>query len=85
MALIPGMVRFLGSESNVVHSYAASYIEKLLLVKYDGRKARYISSDISPFLFVLMTNLFGALGKPESEENPYVLKCSMSGVADISR
>ncbi|GFY93580.1 cellular apoptosis susceptibility protein, putative / importin-alpha re-exporter [Actinidia rufa] len=87
MALIPDVVRFLGSESNVVHSYAASCIEKLLLVKDDGRKARYISSDISPFLLVLMTNLFGALGKPESEENPYVMKCIMRvlGVADISR
>ncbi|GFY80716.1 cellular apoptosis susceptibility protein, putative / importin-alpha re-exporter [Actinidia rufa] len=85
MALIPDMVRFLGSESNVVHSYAAGCIEKLLLVKDDGRNARHISSDISPFLLVLMTNLFGALGKPESEENPYVMKCIVSGMADISR
>lgn len=87
MALIPEVVRFLGSESNVVHSYAASCIEKLLLVKDGGGKPRYISSDISPFLPVLMTNLFGALGKPESEENPYVMKCIMRvlGVADISR
>ncbi|KAL7197451.1 hypothetical protein ACSBR2_020068 [Camellia fascicularis] len=87
MVLIPEVVRFLGSESNVVHSYAASCIEKLLLVKDDGGRARYISSDISPFLLVLMTNLFSALGKPESEENPYVMKCIMRvlGVADISR
>ncbi|XP_057468297.1 exportin-2-like [Actinidia eriantha] len=86
IALIPDVVRFLGSESNVVHSYAASCIEKLLLVKDDGRRARYISSDISPFLLVLMTNLFSALGKSESEENPYVMKCIMRvlGVADIS-
>ncbi|PSS04147.1 Exportin-2 like [Actinidia chinensis var. chinensis] len=86
MALIPDVVRFLGSESNVVHSYAASCIEKLLLVKDDGRRARYISSDISPFLLVLMTNLFSALGKSESEENPYIMKCIMRvlGVADIS-
>lgn len=87
MALIPDVVRFLGSDSNVVHSYAASCIEKLLLVKDEGGKARYIAADISPFLLVLMTNLFGALGKPESEENPYVMKCIMRvlGVADISR
>ncbi|CAL5351932.1 unnamed protein product [Camellia sinensis] len=87
MALIPEVVRFLGSESNVVHSYAATCIEKLLLVKDDGGRARYTSSDISPFLPVLMTNLFSALGRPESEENPYVMKCIMRvlGAADISR
>ncbi|GFY96210.1 cellular apoptosis susceptibility protein, putative / importin-alpha re-exporter [Actinidia rufa] len=57
MALIPDVVRFLGSDSNVVHSYAASCIEKLF-----------------------------ALGKSESEENPYIMKCIMRvlGVADIS-
>ncbi|CAK9152939.1 unnamed protein product [Ilex paraguariensis] len=86
MALLPDVVRFLGSESNVVHSYAASCIEKLLLVKDDGVRARYTSSDISPFLLALMTNLFGALQNPESEENQYVMKCIMRvlGVADIT-
>ncbi|CAK9136910.1 unnamed protein product [Ilex paraguariensis] len=86
MALFPDVVRFLSSESNVVHSYAASCTEKLLLVKDDGARARYTSSDISPFLLALMTNLFGALQKPESEENQYVMKCIMRvlGVADIT-
>ncbi|KAK9279305.1 hypothetical protein L1049_012984 [Liquidambar formosana] len=87
IALVPDVVRFLGSESNVVHSYAASCIEKLLLVKDDGGKARYTSLDINPFLLVLMTNLFNALKFPESEENSYIMKCIMRvlGVADISR
>lgn len=86
MALVPHVVRFLCSDSNVVHSYAASCIEKLLLVKDEGGRARYTSSDIGPILPMLMTNLFGALGKPESEENQYVMKCIMRvlGVADIS-
>ncbi|KAI5647112.1 hypothetical protein M9H77_33117 [Catharanthus roseus] len=87
LALLPDVVRYLGSESNVVHSYAASCIEKLLLVKDDGARSRYTSMDISPFLLLLMTNLFNALDKPESEENQYVMKCIMRvlGVADISR
>lgn len=86
MALIPDVIRFLGSESNVVHSYAGSCIEKLLLVKDDGAWARYSSADIGPVLLLLMTNLFGALQKPESEENQYIMKCIMRvlGVADIS-
>ncbi|KAL2468925.1 Exportin-2 [Forsythia ovata] len=86
MALLPDVVRFLGSESNVVHSYAASCIEKLLLVKDESGRARYSAMDISPFLLLLMTNLFNALQKPESEENQYVMKCLMRvlGVANVS-
>lgn len=82
----PDLVRFLGAESNVVHSYAASCIEKLLLVKDEGRQARYTSVDVAPFLQVLMNNLFNALKFPESEENQYIMKCIMRvlGVAEIS-
>ncbi|XP_058095879.1 exportin-2 [Magnolia sinica] len=84
VALIPHVIRFLGSESNVVHSYAANCIEKLLLVKDEGRP-RYTSLDINPLVPILMTNLFNALKFPESQENPYVMKCIMRvfGVADI--
>ncbi|KAL2251846.1 UNVERIFIED_CONTAM: Exportin-2 [Sesamum indicum] len=86
MALLPDAVHFLGSESNVVHSYAASCIEKLLLVKDEGGRARYTAADVSPFLLALVTSLFTALQKPESEENQYVMKCIMwvLGVANVS-
>ncbi|KAG9455123.1 hypothetical protein H6P81_008027 [Aristolochia fimbriata] len=84
LALVPDVIRFLGSESNVIHSYAANCVEKLLLVKDEG-KLRFNSSDIGPFLPVLMTNLFNALKFPGSQENQYVMKCIMRvlGVADI--
>ncbi|KAL3622256.1 hypothetical protein CASFOL_033667 [Castilleja foliolosa] len=87
LALLPDVVRFLGSESNVVHSYAASCIEKLLLVKEEGGAPRYLAADVKPFLIALMTNLFNALQKQESEENQYVMKCIMRvlGVADVPR
>ncbi|XP_061996202.1 exportin-2 [Rosa rugosa] len=87
LQFFPDLIRFLRAESNVVHSYAASCIEKLLLVKDEGGQARYTSVDISPVLPQLMTNLFEALKVPESEENQYVMKCIMRvlGVADISR
>ncbi|KAL1549740.1 exportin-2-like [Salvia divinorum] len=86
VSLLPDVVHFLVSESNVVHSYSASCIEKLLLVKDEGGRARYSAEDISPFLLALMTNLFGALQKPESEENHYVMRCIVRvlGVANIS-
>ncbi|CAL5195941.1 unnamed protein product [Lathyrus oleraceus] len=82
---LPDLVRFLAAESNVVHSYAASCIEKLLLVKDEGGIARYSSADISPIFPMLMNNLFSALKLPESEENQYVMKCitRVLGVADI--
>ncbi|OIW02302.1 hypothetical protein TanjilG_11196 [Lupinus angustifolius] len=80
------LARFLAAESNVVHSYAANCIEKLLLVKDEGGKALYTSEDINPIFLILMNNLFNALKFPESEENQYVMKCIMRvlGVADIS-
>jgi exportin-2 (importin alpha re-exporter) len=86
MELLPDVVRFLRSDSNVVHSYAASCVEKLLLVKDEHKRPRYTAADIGPFLLLLMTNLFSALEKPESEENHYIMKCIMRvlGVAEIS-
>ncbi|KAK4789380.1 hypothetical protein SAY86_020699 [Trapa natans] len=86
LGLVPDVVRFLTSESNVVHSYAASCIEKLFLVKDEGGRARYTSKDITPVLLMLMNNLFTALRFSESEENQYVMKCLMRvlAVADIS-
>uniref|UniRef100_A0A2P2JD21 Uncharacterized protein MANES_01G245400 n=1 Tax=Rhizophora mucronata TaxID=61149 RepID=A0A2P2JD21_RHIMU len=84
--LFPALIRYLGAESNVVHSYAASCIEKLLLVKDDGGQARYTSAEIMPYLQELMNKLFNALNFPESEENQYIMKCIMRvlGVAEIS-
>ncbi|WCJ36132.1 Exportin-2 [Euphorbia peplus] len=84
--LLPDLVRFLGSESNVVHSYAASCIEKMLLVKDEGGRPRYTSADVAPFFPVLMNKLFNALKFPESEENQYIMKCIMRvlGVAELS-
>ncbi|CAL9170699.1 unnamed protein product, partial [Musa hybrid cultivar] len=95
MTLLPHLARFLMSESNVVHSYAANCIEKLLLVKdritVVGSNVvtltpRYGSLDINPFLPQLMTNLFNALQFSESQENPYIMKCIMRvlGVGNVN-
>jgi exportin-2 (importin alpha re-exporter) len=85
LRILPDLVRFLAAESNVVHSYAASCIEKLLSVKDEGGTQRYSSADISPIFTMLMNNLFSALKLPKSGENQYVMKCIMRvlGVADI--
>ncbi|WCJ33691.1 Exportin-2 [Euphorbia peplus] len=84
--LLPDLVRFLHAESNVVRSYAAISVEKMLLVKDEGGGPRYTSADIAPFVQVLLNNLFNALKFPESGENQYIMRCIMRvlRVAEIS-
>ncbi|CAK9858088.1 unnamed protein product [Sphagnum jensenii] len=84
LKLMPQLIGFLVAESNVVHSYAALCIEKLLALK-DGKQLRYTASDLTPFLQPLLTNLFSALKLPESQENPYIMRCIMRvlSIADV--
>lgn len=84
--LLPHLIQFLGAESNVVHSYAATCIEQLLLVQDEEGQTRYSAADISPFSIGLIINLFDALKFAESEENHYIMKCMMRvlGIADIT-
>jgi exportin-2 (importin alpha re-exporter) len=95
VALLPSVVRFLSHESNVVHSYAATFIENLLMIKdavpVPGantvtRSQRYVASDINPFAPQIIQNLSTALSFPDSNENPYLLKCLMRvlGIANIT-
>lgn len=84
LELMPQLIGFLVAESNVVHSYAALAIEKLLAIK-DGKQTRYTAADLAGFLQPLFANLFGALKLPESQENAYVMRCIMRvlSIADI--
>ncbi|KAJ9537822.1 hypothetical protein OSB04_030555 [Centaurea solstitialis] len=68
MDLVGDVVRLLGSDANVVHSYAAIFIKKHLICKG-------VSEALLPILPVLSKNLFDALGKRGSEENKYVMRC----------
>ncbi|KAG2546368.1 hypothetical protein PVAP13_9KG029257 [Panicum virgatum] len=95
LALLPSVVRFLTHESNVVHSYAAIFIENLLIIKdvvpVPGvstvtRSPRYVATDINPFAPQIIQNLSTALSLPDSYENPYLMKCLMRvlGIASIA-
>ncbi|WVZ60262.1 hypothetical protein U9M48_010309 [Paspalum notatum var. saurae] len=95
LALLPSVVRFLTHESNVVHSYAATFIENLLIIKdvipVPGvntvtRSQRYVAADINPFAPQIIQNLSTALSFPDSYENPYLMKCLMRvlGIANIA-
>lgn len=84
LELFPSLIRLLGAESNVVHSYAANCIERILVVKDEG-KPRFSSSDLQPFGQQLLWQLFGALKLPESNDNQYIMKCVMRvvSIADL--
>eukprot|EP00002_Diphylleia_rotans_P031455 TRINITY_DN6535_c0_g1_i4.p1 TRINITY_DN6535_c0_g1~~TRINITY_DN6535_c0_g1_i4.p1 ORF type:complete len:815 (+),score=160.43 TRINITY_DN6535_c0_g1_i4:58-2502(+) len=74
--LVPLLGNFISSPSIVVSSYAAVCIERLLTVK-DQNVTRYGKADIRPFLSLLLGNLFGALQKPDTKENHYLMRCIM--------
>ncbi|XP_010513155.1 PREDICTED: exportin-2-like [Camelina sativa] len=78
------LTQLLQEKSNVVHSYAARCIEKLVLVKEENGESRYLAGDFHAELII--TNLFAALKLAGSEENHYVMKCIMLvlGVSEIS-
>ncbi|EFJ27823.1 hypothetical protein SELMODRAFT_95055 [Selaginella moellendorffii] len=76
LELMPQIIQLLVSSTNVVHSYAAGCVEKLLLVR-DGGVPRYSSADLAPFQSQLLANALSALQFPDSQENPYVMKCIM--------
>ena len=82
LGLMGDVIGLLASESNVVHSYAALCIERMLALR-EGTARRYSAADIASFVQPLLTGLFGALSLPESEENEYVMKCIMRVIATL--
>ncbi|KAJ9539334.1 hypothetical protein OSB04_032067 [Centaurea solstitialis] len=72
MDLVGDVVRFLRSDANVVHSYAAIFIKKRLLLR-----DKMAEPSFALILPVLSNNLFDALKKRGSEENRYVMHCIM--------
>uniref|UniRef100_A0A7S3VJD6 Importin N-terminal domain-containing protein n=1 Tax=Dunaliella tertiolecta TaxID=3047 RepID=A0A7S3VJD6_DUNTE len=73
LAVFPLLVALLGSEYNVVHSYAAIAIEKLLSVK-DMGQTRLTPADLQSQLAVLFERLFAGFKLPESSENEYLMR-----------
>jgi exportin-2 (importin alpha re-exporter) len=80
LELLPSIAALLGVPDNVVHSYAALAVEKLLTVR-DGGALRFAAADLVPFREQLLGGLFKALTLPESGENDYVMKALMRVLA----
>lgn len=63
MAAMPKVIACLRSDANVVHSYAATLVDRLLAIKEAGRP-RFTPEDMSPHIQPLLENLFGSGGLP---------------------
>ncbi len=90
LGLLPRCVNLLSCTNNVVHSYAATFIERLLAMK--GRAVVgagtqpatvFSTNDVGPYLQQILEKLFGALKMPESGENEYVMRAIMRLVAFV--
>lgn len=80
--LFPKAAALLASTHNVVHSYAAVLVERLLAQRIDGAPA-FTPEQLGPFLQPLLERLFAALRLPESGENEYVMRAVMRLVAFV--
>lgn len=78
----PKIVRLVGADSNVVHSYAAIALERLLALHVAGSPL-LAPADVSRHLEGLLKLLFEALGKEDSTENEYLVKCVMRVVTFV--
>lgn len=74
---LPFLVQLLKAESQVVHTYAANTLDKLLLVRKEGNERLIKPEHLLPHVEGLLTNLFTALTMQGSEENEYVMKTIM--------
>ena len=89
---LPAVVQLLSAEENVVHTYAANCLERLLTTKEPvppgspaGTRAalRYTAADVQPMAQALLTNLFGIFQLPDSQENEYAMKAVMRVISAL--
>ena len=74
---LPLFIQLLGAQSQVVHTYAAHAIERVLMIKTEGSTPLIAKHDIATHAELLLTKLFAAMSIPGSEENEYVMKALM--------
>ena len=82
LSMLPKCINLLSCSHNVVHSYAATLIERLLAMKSSGEPV-FTTSDMGPYLQHILEKLFDTLKMPESGENEYVMRAIMRLVAFV--
>uniref|UniRef100_A0A2R5LMM5 Exportin-2 n=1 Tax=Ornithodoros turicata TaxID=34597 RepID=A0A2R5LMM5_9ACAR len=73
----PHIVHLLQAPSYVVHTYAASAVERLFTMKDGQGKPVFASADVAGISELLLKHLFLAFGHRGSSENEYVMKAIM--------
>uniref|UniRef100_A0A131Y3V5 Exportin-2 n=1 Tax=Ixodes ricinus TaxID=34613 RepID=A0A131Y3V5_IXORI len=74
---LQNVVDLLLAPSYVVHTYAASCVDRLFTMKDPQGKVAIAATDVSSHTERLLKNLFMALNHPGSSENEYVMKAIM--------
>jgi len=82
-AALPALVQLLKSNYNVVHTYSAAAIDKILIMKNPEGKAFVTSADLAPLAEDLLKNLFSAFELAGSSENEYVMKAVMRSFSGL--
>jgi exportin-2 (importin alpha re-exporter) len=79
---LPQIVRHLSAKSVVVHTYSACALEKMFVLKLDG-KPMITAANLTPMLNELLPGLFSVLTQPGSQENEYVMKAIMRSFSTL--
>lgn len=74
---LPHVVNLLAAPSYVVHTYAASAIDRLFTMKDTQGKTAISPADVATLSEPLLKNLFNAFSHPGSAENEYIMKAVM--------
>ena len=84
LSMLPVLGNLLGCQANVVHTYAADAIERILALRApreQGGGTKLQAAQVAPLAAALLERLFGALALPESQHNEYVMKAVMRVLA----
>lgn len=85
VACLPHLVRHLSSESQVVFSYAACTIEKVLTMRGPDNTLQVTVDQLQPFAGDLLNGLFAVLNSAQASENEYIMKAIMRGFATLQQ
>lgn len=85
VACLPHLVRHLASESQVVFSYAACTIEKVLTMRTADNTLQVTVAQLQPIAGDLLNGLFAVLSGAQANENEYVMKAIMRSFATLQQ
>jgi len=74
--LLPALIKFLHTDTRVIHTYAAWCVERFLSIK-DDKETRFTAQDLGPHVEKLFGALFNTLSFKESQENEYIMHTIM--------